>query len=916
MIKLIFRIVIILILPVLFYPQSVKSKNNTLIANRLPDGNYVLENNKIKIIIAPKFGGRIISLMSKDNQEEVLQSFNVSNTSAGGALYDIFGRQDWPGTANNNYNVKNVSLTKNEDILSFEMNYSLGDSLKEKNGLIINKKIYLDDFSSAVHTTIEIQNNSSTSISFQYKNASKIALGAAEEGVKIIWVPLEKDIAEIGFSPMSGSHGGRMYPTGGFIGLTAKDTKTAAIWVFDPQLIDSFDTFHSKDAASLELSFQNISLEPKKSVIYEMDIVLMSDMKNISGADLKNKVIGGLDYQIKNNRILLDGSLYTYSKEALSNLKLVVSIYDMLGGLIQTVKEETIENIIPDNPYKYSGVIDSIGKLKAPVCKAVIKLIDPQGVEIFYSEKKIKIGDLVPDFKNPVTVNFMWVLNQPLYPKPEDCIKNLGNYNQIYSNIFAIYEKHPLVKSDIAVSGALLYQMIQFYPDLIEKLKYLIGTRKNLNLMITGFSHPLFPFISSNSISMQIKLDKELKSLLFGVKPDGIYFPELAYKDGVFDILLKNEITWGYFSDASIKDYYKNMTDIDYFAPSRVISSGFGMNCLIRDQDAPYILMKQTEQSIDEFIQYLVKLQEKNKEGKRVLVVAQKGEFFGTSDYMDRLFTRLERIKWVKIMSGSDIFKAVIPTQTFLGEKITGGWFVDEDSKAASYKPWIETENKKQVLADLNDVEDSVFRNGEKIDTARGYYQELDFSMPVNIYEECREKLIFAEQSDWFYGNNVKGLSIVTNQLDNTRKLISTVYDNLMSVVKKQKINVPLIKDKGIKLNDEEKDRILSKIPAGKFQIWEKTVEPAKLTYASSINIKFRIFDKNNGIDYNNVYIIVNYNDSDDYYKVNAKMMFNGSMMGNIGGGRTGDEGKFYIYAKDRKGNEALSDKFTFVIEP
>lgn len=905
---------IFIILPALVYGDFVKSKSGNLLYNKMNDGSIILENSKIKVVVQPKLGGRVLSIMSKSTLEELVQPVLTNSLNIGGVLLDAFSLS-YPDSALRNYSVKALEFSKSDDKLVLELNYNPGETVRSRNGLSMTKKITLDDSSSAIHIALEFNNNAPDPVTCFYTMQNYTAFGSIEQNGKTIFMPVDNDTAEIPFNPYTGSHGSRLAPTDGFFGITAKESRSSLALLFDKDFVQALDTVHEGNNASMDFYFRSTLIPSLKKIVYEIDAVVLPEMKSISGGSLRSGVVASINAQLKAGKVAVDGSLYKYTKESLPGLKLKAALYDSSDALIQNLKEETIAMLNPEESQPFTLTSDALTKVKGNFCKLVLKVTDEEGIVILTTEKKVKLNDPAPaDLTKQLPVNFVWVMHQPLFPTPEATMKNLENTAAVYSNLIAVYEKHPLMKADIAVSGILLYQLMQYYPDLIEKIKAL-SLKKTWNILCTGFSYPMMPLISKDSAGTQIKMDRDLKGILFGVKPSGIFFPEGAYQDGLFESIIKNEVSWGYFSEYTLIPGYKTFPGTDYYAPSRVVSAGFGLNALVANAKPAEIIQKKADTAVDEMLQHMSEIQDKNKEGKRAFVIACKAEWAGNPELLDKLLTRLEKTKWVKVSTGEDIFKTVFPTQTFLGEKFKGGWYFDRELDETSLRPWLEPEQKTAILDKIVDVENVLARNKEKIQQARDAYPEQDFSYPLNLFEEGLERLAIAVQPNWLYGNNSKNSAVATNQLESALKLTAGVYDSLINIIKGKKSDIPTPKELGTKVAQDEKDHVTAKVPANKFQIWDRVLDPLKFTSFSSMNIRFRMNDKVNGIDFNSVYVYFTFTDNEEWYKVKAKMVFNGSLKANLGNAKSGDEIKYFIYGKDRKGNESASDKYIVTIE-
>jgi hypothetical protein len=893
--------------------KEIRSAANDLVFTPLPNGNFVIENSKVRAVISPQFGGRVVSLLNKKTLEETLQPMNNSNISMGGGFYDIVNLV-WPGSAEFPYTVKSSGMSQAQDEVFVEVSYSFGENAKDKQGLIINKKFWIDKFASALHSRTELVNLSDKAIDFTYWHQTRPDIGATNENGKTTWLSIEDDIVEIPFSPGSGGHGTTMHPTDGFLGLTAKDSRTTLAWLFDKENIQWYWTWHDVEIPTYDILFKPISLQPMSNQVYPMDLVVLpSDVRALTGGDYKTGIVGYIEPEYKGGSIQLQGEVYKYSGGNLENLKLGIVILDSVNNVVQTLTNMKVETLYAESPLKFSVSAPVSSRVKGGYYKVLLKLQGPDDADLFRSQRYVKMGEIVvPDSGKPLTVNFMWVLHQPIYPTIEESRKNIKQFANIYRNIANLYEKHPGVKSDITFSGSLLWQLVQFYPDIVEQYKSLID-RKVLEMVSTGFGHPLFPFISQEQIQYQVTMDREFKNFLFGQRPKGIHLPEMGFKDGIVEPIVKSDIRWGYFSDIALEKAYRGIPDTDFHIPSRIMSTGFSLDILIRDQAAVNILLKKTDKSIDELVQYILNLEEANTNGDKILVIANNGEFIGNGAYMDKVMARLEKIPWIRFDSGDDILRTSSINQAFLGEKIYGSWYYDLEKQETSFRLWFDTDVKRQIWDELSNCESTVLKINDKIGMASSK-AGIDASLPLNLFEDAWEHLLIAEQSDWIWAGNLDSYKISKDQMQDALSTTSLVYDSMMNILQDKKNQIMSIASNGTAVSPEERATLLGKAAVGKFKVWDVQVTPAKITKQSDIDIRFKIYDNQNGIDYNQVSVLYRINDSGPYRQVKARLTFNGSMKAEIGAGKAGDEVEYVILAKDRKDNWSATEKAVFNI--
>ncbi len=911
--KKLFFILIILLISSMVFAQSVKTKSGDVVINRLKDGNFEMENPFIRAVVSPKEGGKIFSLANKKTLDELI-TYDTNKTPIYGIGEDFID-SIWPGSDIKSYGVKSVGLGKNEENAYIEFTFNVKE-YDNKKDILLRKKYTISKKLPLISIEVEFMNNMGKTVEMKYGMKNWFSFGGNEANSRTVWVSKDNDIEDIPFLPGSKEHGG-ILNSEGFIGLTAKDVKSSVIFIFDKEQVSYLDTFHSKDKISLEVNCKRIELFPKKSFVFKADLLVMEDVKSYGAASFNNNIFASFNNEIKGNKLFVSGSFYRYAQDEINDLKLKISMLDENDKEISIISQERISLLSFETPYSFNLSAD-IGKIKSPVVKLFYQIFDSSDVPLFTAIRKVeitkpKINPLVTG-KN-LTLNVVFLFNAPYFEKEELNTKYLTEVLNSYSNVLNLVEKKSKIKFDIAISGMLLFNLIKNNSAIIEFLNRLVS-KKNVNLLATGFSYPLFPMITTKDIEFQIEFDRSLKFLLFGIKPEGIFIPELAFDNTSLEPIVKNQITWSYLSDASIIKGYKGFPGMNYYAPSRIMSTGFGINGLIVDLKAKQILEKKSDKAISEFINYLLEVQNKNKDGKNHIVVLIDAEKWNDISYLDKLFSALEELKWVKFSSSDDIFRAFIPTQIILGEKISGSVYLDIEKMETDFSPWYLPEAKKSGLRNLIlDTSDILNRNLEKINLAKNTYPEKDFSYALNLYENALESYVLALQEVYYKGYNTENLKIAGSLIDKSRKTVAGVYDLLISIIKDKKIKIPTWKDKSKPLPEEEKANAFNRIKTKNQSIPDKKVYPEKVTQFSIITVDFKLPENVKNIDYNNILVIFNVNNSEEMYQVKGELSFNGRVRAVLGNAKTGDELNCYIYFKDNRQNSYISDKITIVVE-
>lgn len=896
--------ILVLLIPALLFAQSVNSsKSKKLSWARLPDGNVMIENPEIKLIVSPRAGGRLVSFYVKKTMEEMLDA-SQTNDLYGGWLDTFDGL--WPGSTSRAYGVRSLGVSAAQDKLTLELSYNIQDSAKSRNGMQIIKRLTLDEVSPRVLFQTELKNQGGAQQNdFYYRSLFCVRPGGLPRSV---WVGQQDDIDELPFAPESGTHGPKFRSAKGFVAVMPAEGKTTLVFTGDPVSMKHLDLVDKVSNTGVELRFGPYAIAGGKSSLIEYTITALSEFPVLSGSDYESGWVSSFVPQLSGTKLTVTGSVYNAGKENFTGSKWVVDLLDANLQFVANIKDGVLESALPGESASVGFTMDVGGKLKGGKNVFRLRILDTNDVELLSAVKAVS-SDNVPDSGKILSVNFLWVFESPTFQDAQRTQLEADRLTAGLSNYISLMDRRP-IKSDLMVSGSYLFTLSQYQPDLLERLKDLLS-KKYIGQVSSGYSYPLFTALFETDIDRQIKLDRDLKSLLFGQKPTGLYMPELAYREGVLPPVLKNQITWGYLGGDVLRKAFSSVPDTDFYAPSRLVSAGFAMNLFIQDPEASEILLQRTDSALDEFFKYLVAVNEKNKDGRRVVTVILPGESMADVRFYEKLFSRIERAKWIKPVEGDEFFRSFVPIQQFMGEKVKGTSPICLDPAVV---PWYTLQETRALREDIYSLGAKNGTNAARYNMALERYPEKDFSMASKVLGDSEQSLLFASQAQWFTGEYPEGPFQSATALSNVRNSDAKALNLMNETIKGVRLTLPMLAQTAVRLTEEEKEKIM-KAPKGKYQIWDRMLLPEVPTSSSYLRVQFRIFDKAVGINYQQIAVIVNINDGEEMYRVPAKMVMNGSVMAELGGVKIGDDIKYWIYAQDKKGGDSISEAYSFSVD-
>ncbi len=93
-----------------------------------------------------------------------------------------------------------------------------------------------------------------------------------------------------------------------------------------------------------------------------------------------------------------------------------------------------------------------------------------------------------------------------------------------------LIEQNPGFKLNISITGVVLEQMKQYYPEVLESFQELIGTGK-VEILAETYHHSLAFFYSRPEFEAQVKMHQDSINHYFGVKPVVFRNTELTYNN-------------------------------------------------------------------------------------------------------------------------------------------------------------------------------------------------------------------------------------------------------------------------------------------------------------------------------------------------------------------------------------------------
>ncbi|MCX8096247.1 MAG: hypothetical protein N3D81_01970 [Spirochaetes bacterium] len=885
-------------------------------AQILQNGDIVLKTPLIKYVVSPSMGGRVMSVIDLRTGQEMIETYNETDPKMGGAFYDILDFI-WPGTAERKYVLEDWGVSSDKRIVFVRMSYTVQPQDSDKaRGLKVTKYLYSDNTDPLIRGEITVENVSGEDKKFTYWHQTRPILGDPTNTDKTIYLDIQGEASELRFEPGSGGRGD-ILTEGNYFALSSPKASNTLLIVVDKGRVSKFWSWHDVKLPTFDILFKEVSLKPGEKATYNIEWAILPNVPDVSYADRSSGIVIGYELPnttSPNSTIKLPVFLTSYKSDQISKVNKVIVVFKLEDSLGREIAKLTSSNLFDTVP----GVVDSktinmsLPNVRGGYYYVTADVFGLDGQKLFSTRKATKIGEIsIPNFERKLRVVFIWTLHQPLYNDPKLVKQNLSSFLPVYSSIIKLYSQRNTPVS-ISITGSLLYQLAYYYPKILEDFRKL-ASRKNVEMMVTSFSYSLLPFLDEAEVYRSLLLDKEFKDNYLGTfNMKGGWLPEMAFSEKLVFPILQVGVNWIPISDLAVDTGFAGW-GLNYHIPYRLTSKALAINTVIVDTKASRIIYKKTDRSIDEFIQYLIQLNEKNRDGNMVLAIADNGESIGDGVFMNNLFDRLEKIPWVRIVKGEDIFKETPPVKDLLAEKISGGWYYDPEEKKTSFRLWFDTKMKRDIWDLCNNTAKDIIKVTENFKQAEEI--GVDVSYPTYLYDNAWKNLIIARDSGWLWMGSELGMNIVKHHIEKSRFFLKDIYTSLLEAIRgKIMASAETLEQNAGSLSATEFDEISSVAKDKVLTVSSFVAKPNTLTTSSYISVRVLVESVNEFLDFSKAKAIYRINNQGNYYYKPVVLDYNGEIVTYLGRAKDNSIVDVYFLFESFSRKKQLVGPFTFKV--
>jgi len=235
-------------------------------------------------------------------------------------------------------------------------------------------------------------------------------------------------------------------------------------------------------------------------------------------------------------------------------------------------------------------------------------------------------------------------------------------YQKSYRPFLEILERHPGIRISIHFTGILLDWLEQNHPDLLHKVRTLVG-RGQLEVMSGGYYEPILSVIPERDRIGQIKKLSERVQTLFNYEPQGMWLAERVWEPGLPGSLNKAGMKYTVVDDTHFK--YTGLQDKDLDGYFITEDNGLPVKIFPINKMLRYTIPFQDARATIDVLRDFA-----SDDGQKVVVFADDGEKFGVwpdtyrhvyeNGWLENFFSALEQeSSWVEMVHFAEVINQV-----------------------------------------------------------------------------------------------------------------------------------------------------------------------------------------------------------------------------------------------------------------
>lgn len=318
-----------------------------------------------------------------------------------------------------------------------------------------------------------------------------------------------------------------------------------------------------------------------------------------------------------------------------------------------------------------------------------------------------------------------------------------------------LFENHKRWKADFFLTGYTSDYLQKNFPDVVKRIKKAHQEGK-YNIGTYTFTHPVLSLIPYDDVVQQLKFGLEYDQKIWGIKPEGLFLPEVSWDICLPQIMQEVGIEWVSIYKEIVPAYkdelvYPSTAFVEGINQTRakVVLCTHSMDQgsvedFQKKLDALYTTLK--KRGIQEFLVAL-------KDDAEVLYfrsIEMLNEEKGTSykwgdtlpelpaiNWMDEKLTMVENLSYARFMTMTEYIEKHPPQEMIYAENISGH---------ADFDTWLRGEGRERLNVLENQARVEINTASYIIDLAEK--MGMDVSQARKLLKQARYQLLLAENSD------------------------------------------------------------------------------------------------------------------------------------------------------------------------
>ncbi|MFB0516200.1 MAG: hypothetical protein ACETWG_06315 [Candidatus Neomarinimicrobiota bacterium] len=313
-----------------------------------------------------------------------------------------------------------------------------------------------------------------------------------------------------------------------------------------------------------------------------------------------------------------------------------------------------------------------------------------------------------------------------------------------------LFDKHKKWKADFFFTGYTSNYLQEHYPEVVQRIKK--GLKKGkYHISTYTFTHPVLSLIPYDDVVRQLKAGLECDQKVWGIRPAGLFLPEVSWDVCLPQIMDEVGIEWVSIYKEIVPAYTNelvypptayvegiNQTKAKVVLCTHSMDQG-STEELKRRLDSLYLALK--EQNIDEFLVAF-------KDDAECLyfhsIDDNPGSIWGDRlqhlaeiERMDAKITMIENLPYARFMTMGEYIKRHPPEEMIYAENISGH---------ANFDWWLRGEGRERLNVLENQARAEITNASYVIDLAEKL--GMDVTESRQLLEKAQYQLLLAENSD------------------------------------------------------------------------------------------------------------------------------------------------------------------------